>query len=223
MAAIPVFAASPAHSRSDSSSRSRRLRSPSSGQSDRERGPGGPAAQQLGRIEGRCTSPTSSPARSSSRPAAIGAVPSGHAAVDRRHRHPRHARPASGFLPGAWNGADRGRPLRPHPGALLLVRALVHWMTATCFIILALSGLNITFGKQLLLPLIGPEAFTAWSQWAKYAHNYLSFPFTLGGADLPDVAGLELPDQDRCRWLRRAAAWSATSIRRPIASMPARS
>ena len=29
---------------------------------------------------------------------------------------------------------------------------LVHWMTATCFIILALSGLNITFGKQLLLP-----------------------------------------------------------------------
>jgi formate dehydrogenase subunit gamma len=57
---------------------------------------------------------------------------------------------------------------------------LVHWMTATCFIILAISGLNITFGKPLLLPLIGPEAFTDWSQWAKYAHNYLSFPFTLG-------------------------------------------
>ena len=33
---------------------------------------------------------------------------------------------------------------------------LVHWMTATCFIILAISGLNITFGKPLLLPLIGP-------------------------------------------------------------------
>jgi formate dehydrogenase subunit gamma len=56
----------------------------------------------------------------------------------------------------------------------------VHWMTATCFIILALTGLNITFGKPLLLPLIGAEAFTNWSQWAKYAHNYLSFPFTLG-------------------------------------------
>jgi formate dehydrogenase subunit gamma len=57
---------------------------------------------------------------------------------------------------------------------------LVHWMTAACFIVLALSGLNITFGKSLLLPLVGPEAFTIWSQWAKYAHNYLSFPFTLG-------------------------------------------
>jgi len=56
----------------------------------------------------------------------------------------------------------------------------VHWMTAVCFIVLAFSGLNITFGRQLLLPLIGPEAFTAVSQWAKYAHNYLSFPFTLG-------------------------------------------
>ena len=53
-------------------------------------------------------------------------------------------------------------------------------MTASCFIVLALSGLNITFGKELLTPLIGPEAFASWSQWAKYAHNYLSFPFTLG-------------------------------------------
>jgi formate dehydrogenase subunit gamma len=57
---------------------------------------------------------------------------------------------------------------------------LVHWMTAACFIILAITGLNITFGRPLLLPLIGPEAFTTWSQWAKYAHNYLSFAFTLG-------------------------------------------
>lgn len=56
----------------------------------------------------------------------------------------------------------------------------VHWMTATCFIILAISGLNITFGRPLLLPLIGPEAFTTWSEAAKYAHNYLSFPFTIG-------------------------------------------
>ena len=29
-----------------------------------------------------------------------------------------------------------------------------HWMTATCFIILAISGLNITFGRPLLLPLM---------------------------------------------------------------------
>jgi formate dehydrogenase subunit gamma len=56
----------------------------------------------------------------------------------------------------------------------------VHWMTAACFIVLAISGLNITFGKELLTPLIGPAAFASWAQWAKYAHAYLSFPFTLG-------------------------------------------
>src|SRR5882672_7518289 len=56
----------------------------------------------------------------------------------------------------------------------------VHWMTATCFIVLGLTGLDITFGKELLLPLLGPDGFSAWAQWAKYAHNYLSFPFTLG-------------------------------------------
>jgi formate dehydrogenase subunit gamma len=56
----------------------------------------------------------------------------------------------------------------------------VHWMTAVCFIVLAISGLNVTFGRELLAPLIGLDAFAAWSQWAKYAHNYLSFPFTLG-------------------------------------------
>jgi formate dehydrogenase subunit gamma len=54
-----------------------------------------------------------------------------------------------------------------------------HWLAASTFIILALSGLNITFGKTLLLPLIGPEAFATLSQWGKYAHNYLSFPFAL--------------------------------------------
>lgn len=58
----------------------------------------------------------------------------------------------------------------------------VHWLTAVSFIILALSGLNITFGKSLLLPLIGPNAFTNLSLAAKYSHNYLSFPFAIGVA-----------------------------------------
>ena len=80
----------------------------------------------------------------------------------------------------------------------------VHWMTATCFVILALSGLNITFGKPLLLPLIGPEAFTAWSEWAKYAHNYLSFPFTLGVIliFLMWIAG-NIPNRVDVEWLKR--------------------
>jgi formate dehydrogenase subunit gamma len=80
----------------------------------------------------------------------------------------------------------------------------VHWMTASCFIILALSGLNITFGRPLLLPLMSPEAFTAWSEWAKYAHNYLSFPFTLGVIliFLMWIAG-NIPNRVDLDWFKR--------------------
>jgi len=84
------------------------------------------------------------------------------------------------------------------------VERFVHWMTASCFVILALSGLNITFGRPLLLPLMGAEAFTAWSQWAKYAHNYLSFPFTIGViAILLMWLGGNIPNRVDVEWLKR--------------------
>jgi formate dehydrogenase subunit gamma len=55
-----------------------------------------------------------------------------------------------------------------------------HWLTAVSFVVLGLTGLNITFGKILLLPLVGPDAFSSISQAAKYAHNFTSFSFVAG-------------------------------------------
>jgi formate dehydrogenase subunit gamma len=55
-----------------------------------------------------------------------------------------------------------------------------HWLTAVSFVVLGLTGLNITFGKILLLPLLGAEAFSNLAQWAKYVHNFVSFAFVLG-------------------------------------------
>src|SRR6478752_9385007 len=85
-----------------------------------------------------------------------------------------------------------------------LFERFVHWMTATCFVVLAISGLNITFGRPLLLPLIGHEAFSEWSQWAKYAHNYLSFPFTIGVVliFLMWIAG-NIPNKVDVDWAKR--------------------
>jgi formate dehydrogenase subunit gamma len=60
------------------------------------------------------------------------------------------------------------------------VERLSHWLTAFSFIVLALTGLNITFGKVILRPLIGPDAFSVVAQYAKYAHDYMSFSFILG-------------------------------------------
>jgi formate dehydrogenase subunit gamma len=55
-----------------------------------------------------------------------------------------------------------------------------HWLTAASFVVLGLTGLNTTFGKILLLPVIGPEAFSNVSQAAKYVHNLTSFSFMAG-------------------------------------------
>jgi formate dehydrogenase subunit gamma len=55
-----------------------------------------------------------------------------------------------------------------------------HWLTAVSFVLLGLTGLNITFGKLVLLPVIGPEAFSAFAQNAKYVHNFVSFSFVVG-------------------------------------------
>jgi len=55
-----------------------------------------------------------------------------------------------------------------------------HWLTAVSFVMLGLTGLNITFGKIVLLPVIGPEAFSDLSQLAKYVHNFTSFSFVAG-------------------------------------------
>jgi formate dehydrogenase subunit gamma len=60
------------------------------------------------------------------------------------------------------------------------VERSTHWVIAVSFVILAITGLNITFGKDLLLPLIGPAAFSRWAIAAKYAHDFSSFPFVIG-------------------------------------------
>ncbi|MCG8545058.1 MAG: formate dehydrogenase subunit gamma [Alphaproteobacteria bacterium] len=54
-----------------------------------------------------------------------------------------------------------------------------HWMLANCFIVLALTGLNLLYGRYVLLPFIGPEAFSTITLWGKYVHNYIGFAFML--------------------------------------------
>ncbi len=60
------------------------------------------------------------------------------------------------------------------------IERFAHWLTATTFIVLALTGLNLLYGRHVLLPILGPEVFSAITTAGKYAHNYLSFPFMLG-------------------------------------------
>ena len=55
-----------------------------------------------------------------------------------------------------------------------------HWLMAGSFVLLALTGLNILYGRYVLIPILGPELFSSITVGGKYIHNYLSFAFMTG-------------------------------------------
>jgi formate dehydrogenase subunit gamma len=84
----------------------------------------------------------------------------------------------------------------------------VHWLTAVSFVVLGISGLNMTFGKRLLLPLIGNDAFSAFSQAAKYAHNFTSFPFVLGLVLIVAIFIKDnIPDKVDIEWFKKGGGF----------------
>jgi formate dehydrogenase subunit gamma len=74
-----------------------------------------------------------------------------------------------------------------------------HWLTAGSFLILAVTGVNMLYGKHVLLPLLGKETFAALTQAGKYVHNYVAFAFMAG---LVLIIGLWVRDNfwDRHDW-----------------------
>lgn len=83
-----------------------------------------------------------------------------------------------------------------------------HWLTAVSFVVLGISGLNLTFGKRLLLPLIGNDAFSAFSQAAKYAHNFASFPFVLGLVLIVVIFFKDnIPDKIDIEWFKKGGGF----------------
>lgn len=69
-----------------------------------------------------------------------------------------------------------GRDLRRFSG----IERFGHWLTAGSFLILAVTGVNMIYGKSLLLPILGHELFATLTQWGKYVHNYIAFAFMAG-------------------------------------------
>ena len=65
---------------------------------------------------------------------------------------------------------EGGRSGRPVFRFTRYQRAM-HWFTASVFILLAVSGLILLFGRTILIPLIGKEAFSAVASAAKQGHN----------------------------------------------------
>ena len=71
-----------------------------------------------------------------------------------------------------------------------LIHRVIHWWVAVLFIIQLISGLIILYGKPLLIPLIGKEAFGTLALLSKNAHNYLG-PLLFVGLVVMVVAWLK--------------------------------
>ncbi|MBM3554458.1 MAG: formate dehydrogenase subunit gamma [Alphaproteobacteria bacterium] len=80
----------------------------------------------------------------------------------------------------------RGRlKIEPAPAGREILRfdgieRFAHWLAAVSFVLLALTGLNISYGRFVMLPWMGAEAFATISQAGKSVHNYLGFSFIVG-------------------------------------------
>ena len=83
-----------------------------------------------------------------------------------------------------------------------------HWLTAVSFVILGLTGLNITFGKLVLLPIVGWEAFSEISEVAKYLHNFTAFAFVAGLVLIIVIFFKDnLPEKVDLDWLRQGGGF----------------
>jgi len=83
-----------------------------------------------------------------------------------------------------------------------------HWLTAVSFVILGLTGLNITFGKLVLLPIVGWDAFSEISEVAKYLHNFTAFAFMAGLVLIIVIFFKDnLPEKVDLDWLRQGGGF----------------
>ncbi len=79
---------------------------------------------------------------------------------------------------------------------------IVHWLLAIVFIILAITGLTLLFGRFVLLPLIGADAFGAVANLFKPVHDYLSPVFLVSLIALTvRFASKNLPARGDLKWL----------------------
>lgn len=82
---------------------------------------------------------------------------------------------------------------------------IVHWFTAIIFLLLALTGLVLLYGRMLLIPLFGPKSFAFIASACKEAHNLFGPIFLLALVLLLIEYGRDnLFKRADLRWLRRA-------------------
>ncbi len=56
----------------------------------------------------------------------------------------------------------------------------LHWYTAILFLVLLVTGLSMLYGREVMIPVLGKDAFSAYASLMRTLHNYLGPFFTAG-------------------------------------------
>ncbi len=95
-----------------------------------------------------------------------------------------------------------------------LFERILHWYTASLFIVLAITGLSLLFGRAVLIPILGPWGFGAWANFSITLHNYLG-PFFVVGVLIEILvwAGMNIPrEADRQWWKKLGGMFSGEHV-----------
>lgn len=103
--------------------------------------------------------------------------------------------------PMRYTKDPRGRTIQ----RFTVLERFVHWLTAISFIWLSLTGLNLVFGRWLLAPLMGDDAYASMTSLAKLSHNSVAFAFMAGLVVMAvQWLGRNLPTKLDLQWIKAA-------------------
>ncbi|MEX0340489.1 MAG: formate dehydrogenase subunit gamma [Arenibacterium sp.] len=91
-----------------------------------------------------------------------------------------------------------------------------HWLFAGSFILLAISGLIVLFGRQVLIPLFGHEVFSLLAIGSKWVHNNVAWAFMLGLVIIILNWTLHnIPNRHDLKWMAKAGGLFSKGVHPP--------
>jgi formate dehydrogenase subunit gamma len=85
---------------------------------------------------------------------------------------------------------------------------VLHWYVAVTFIVLAITGLSLLWGRHVLIPVFGKAGFAAWANLAKPIHDYLALAFVAGlVVMLVKFFRHSLPARYDVQWLKQVGGY----------------
>ncbi len=96
------------------------------------------------------------------------------------------------------------------------IERIAHWSMAIPFILLAITGLSLLFGRQYLIPVFGKDSYALLAAGGKYLHNYIAWWF-MAGLILSFFLWVwkNFPERADIGWLLRAGGMLSKGVHPP--------